>query len=425
MIKKLLSSILSDRSFVRLFYHNLKSYFYAFKYGFPTKDMYVIAVTGTNGKTSTCNLLYQAYKNLGVKVSMLSTVNYSICGEEFLNKNKMSTLPAVKLFKILKKMQSAGTEVLIIEATSHAAVQGRLNGIEFDQLVFTNLGRDHLEYHGGFDAYKKAKISLTKKLKSNSDFIYNSFDDHALDFTRKLKSNLHSFGYEKNDDLQLTNYQLSLRDTKFTLKFNSKKYLLESKTLGLFNIFNIMAVLISLDIYNKSFESNLDIVSTLKPVLGRLDVVKSENNTFIFDYAHDTSSLQNLLTFVSEQKKGDLVLLFGCVGGGRDKSKRPLMGRVAARFADRIFLTNDDPYLEDPRQIISQIKKGIHKTKLSKITEIIDRKQAIEQAFASLKPNDVLVLAGKGGEKVTVIGDQIIDFDEKQIVIDLIHKHDK
>ena len=193
MIKAFLKKVFNDQSKFLLLYHNVKSYFYACKSGFPSKGMYVVAVTGTNGKTSTCNLLYQAYKALGVRVSMLSTVNYAICGDEFVNKNKMSTLPARKLFTLLKKMKDAQTQVLIIEATSHAAAQGRLNGIDFDQLIFTNLGKDHLEYHGGFENYKKTKMSLVKKLKAKSSFIFNSFDVHSKDFLSLVKSSSLSF----------------------------------------------------------------------------------------------------------------------------------------------------------------------------------------------------------------------------------------
>jgi len=423
MFKTVLKKFVSDESKLLLFYHNLKSYFFATLYGFPTNNMYVVAVTGTNGKTSTCNLLYQAYKHLGVKVSMLSTVNYSICGDEYENKNKMSTLPANKLFALLRKMKKADTEVLIIEATSHAAVQGRLNSIKFDQLVFTNLGQDHLEYHGGFEAYKQAKISLTKKLKKDSVFIYNSFDDHSVDFVSQIKSRSLSFGYENSDNIALNSYDLSLEGSTFNISFNNKKYQLSTQILGLYNILNIMAVLISLDVYNNQFQKNLDVVSNFKPVPGRLDVLKSKNNTFIFDYAHDTSGLYNLLSFVSEQKSGRLILLFGCVGGGRDKSKRPLMGEVASKFADYMFITNDDPYWEDPEEIISHILAGMHSESLKKVEKIVDREKAILAAFDFLKPNDVLVLAGKGGEKVTIIGDKKIDFDEKEIVSNLISNH--
>lgn len=423
MLKTILKKFVSDKSKLLLIYHNIKSYLFAFLYGFPTRNMYVVAVTGTNGKTSTCNLLYQAYKHLGVSVSMLSTVNYSICGDEYDNKHKMSTLPASKLFSLLRKMKKAQTEVLIIEATSHAAVQGRLNGIKFDQLIFTNLGEDHLEYHGGFKAYKNAKILLTKKLKKDSVFIYNSFDDHSMDFVSQIKSESLSFGYDVTDTIRLQSFDLSLKGSSFNIVFKDKEYDLTTQVLGLYNILNIMAVLISLNVYNNNFQKNLDVVSKLKPVPGRLDVLQSKNNTFIFDYAHDTSGLYNLLSFVSEQKSGRLILLFGCVGGGRDKSKRPLMGEVASKFADYIFITNDDPYWEDPEEIISHILAGMHAESLKKVTKIVDREKAIRAAVKFLKPNDVLVLAGKGGEKVIVLGDKKIDFDEKEIVSDLISNH--
>ena len=417
MLKSILKNFLNDQSFILRVYHHLRAWFAAIKFGLPTKDMYVIAVTGTNGKTSMCNLLYQSYKDLGVKVSMLSTVNYAICDQLHDNLAKMSTLPPMALNKMLAKMRDAGTQVLILEATSHAAYQGRLNGIDFDQLIFTNMGKDHLEYHGSFEKYLSAKVSLIYKIKKDGCFIYNSDSDYIDAFLSASKVPNFGFGMLDSDLVKVESVQLSLVGSEFDLILNRKKCHLQIALLGHFNVLNAAAVASSIE--KSEFDLNLSTLKQLSPVPGRLDVMVDDKNVYVCDYAHDPQSLETLLQFVSDYKQGSLRLLFGCTGGGRDKSKRPQMGAVASKYADFIYLTNDDPYSEDPQQIIDDIKSGI--VNFTNVTEIIPREEAIKIAYNQMQTGDVLVLAGKGGEKITVINGEVIPLDEKQILSDLIN----
>jgi len=420
MLKNLVKKFISNQSFLLRTYHHLRSWFWSLCFGFPTRSMYVIAVTGTNGKTSMCNLLYQAYSKMGLGVSMLSTVNYAVGSVVYDNLNKMSTLPPFKLNKLLYQMRRAKTNILIIEATSHAAVQGRLNGIAFDQLIFTNIGSDHLEYHGSFENYLQAKTSLVRKIKQTGVFIYNAQDRNASEFVKVARVPVVSYGPDATDTVCVSDYTLSLRGSRVTIKIKDQILQIDMNLLGFFNVLNLSAVILSL----LQYDSECDVamcVQDLKPVSGRLDVLFSDDNVFVFDYAHDPESLERLLSFVAQYKTANLRVLFGCTGGGRDKSKRPKMGAVAEKYADVIYLTNDDPYSEDPVQIIDDIKSGMSDG--SCVQAIVAREKAIEKAMRDMSDGDVLVLAGKGGEKVTVINDQIIPFDEKEIVLDLIQKN--
>jgi len=318
-------------------------------------------------------------------------------------------------------MSRAGSQVLIIEATSHAACQGRLNGIKFDQLIFTNLGHDHLEYHGSFEAYKKAKISYLNKLKPKSVFVYNADDSYAQDFVDKapVAVKTQSFGFSLNANACISNLEESLDSTKFDCNLNEAKLSMHIRLLGRYNAINIAAVVLSLKEYGFELAEIQNVIGDLRPVAGRLDVLTKDLKTFIFDYAHDTESLENLLQFVSQHKTGELWVLFGCTGGNRDKVKRPKMGTVAEKYANKIILTNDDPYNEDPVVIIADILAGIQNH--GNVMQIVDRSEAIKYALENMQSNDVLVLAGKGGEKVIAIGEDLICFDEKQIVLDFFN----
>ena len=421
MLKKIIKKFLSDQSFVLLTYHNLVSFYWSMRSGFPTKQMYVIAVTGTNGKTSMSNLLYQAFAESGIKTSMLSTVNYAICGEVFDNLQKMSTLPPKKLNKLLVKMKNAGTQVLVIEATSHASSQGRLNGIKFDQLIVTNIGSDHIEYHGSFERYLQAKLNLVSRLKSSGSLILNSADKYVSNFRKRFAGLVKTYGLNDTDDLYVKSQDLQVTRSVVEFVYGESTFTTNLRLLGAFNVLNVATVVLSLQAYNPDlFDPQL--LEGLMPVAGRLDVVEVDDSqkVVVFDYAHDPQSLENLLSFFAERKVQKLFVLFGCTGGGRDKAKRPFMGQVAAKYADKVFLTNDDPYQEDPQSIINDILSGIAQSDQTKVQIEIDRAKAIELAYQSMSDGDILVCAGKGGEKVTVIGDEIIPFDEKQIFLNLV-----
>ncbi len=365
---------------------------------FYRKPNNLIAVTGTNGKSSIANFYFQIAKLNKVKAASIGTLG--INGLKIKKNFSNTTFDTIQINKILQKLKQKKIENVILEASSHGLKQNRLHGLKFDVGIFTNLSRDHLDYHKTFQNYLNSKLILFKNLmKKNSFAIYDDELKIASNLNRITKSNnikKLTIGSHASS-LVILNHQFLKDEQKIIFKFKNKKYSLSTKLIGRVQIKNLlMAILAALN-SKISLEKILKITEKIKPVSGRLEKIGRLNNNgiVILDYAHTPDALETCLKNIKEQfKLRKINLVFGC-GGERDKPKRKIMGRIANRYCNKIYLTDDNPRNEDPKKIRADIKSDISKNKL---LEISSRESAIKSAILGIKSNEVVIIAGKGHE---------------------------
>jgi UDP-N-acetylmuramoyl-L-alanyl-D-glutamate--2,6-diaminopimelate ligase len=422
-------------------YHWLIGFLAALFYGFPSKKLMVIGVTGTKGKTTTCDLIAQILNGAGFKTGLATTVNFKIGNREWVNKTKQTMPGRFQLQKLLSQMVKAGCRYAVIETSSEGILQYRHRFIDYKIAVFTNLSPEHIERHGSFENYRAAKLKLFEQAAKNPNAvgIYN-LDDPNVGYFLKPKINrqyVYTLKLERplggiKNLYQISRIKLSAKGTGFFL--NNEQYTMP--LIGEFNIYNAAAaicVAVSQGIPRRQIKKAL--TKAAAPP-GRLELInQGQNFTLIVDYAHEPASLETVYKTVSsikhqasKGKKTKLICLLGATGGGRDRWKRPEMGKIAAKYCDKIILTNEDPYDENPSQILFDIKSGIKnkpsgdsqaktKFKIKNLFEIIDRHKAIKKALALARKGDVVISTGKGGEVwMCVKNNQRIPWDEKEIV---------
>ncbi len=405
-------------------YHWILSFLGALFYGFPSKKLIVIGVTGTKGKTTTCNLIAQIFNSSGLKTGMATTVNFRIGEKEWINTSKQTMLGRFQLQKLLSQMIKAGCRYAVIETSSEGILQYRHRFIDYDIAVFTNLSPEHIERHGSFENYCKAKIKLFEKVakKENGIGIYN-LDDENISFflkpkitkqyvyTLKLKKTIG----EIQNLYQVSKIKSTAEGTSFLL--NNEQY--SMPLVGEFNAYNAAAAIctaLSQGVWPSKIRKAL---SKVKAPAGRFEVIESSRGfTIVIDYAHEPASLEAVYKTVRgsiiKGQRSKVICLLGSQGGGRDKWKRPEMGKIAAKYCDKIILTNEDPYDESPLKIINDVAAGI---KNKSVEKIIDRRKAIKAALSLAKKGDVVILTGKGGEVwMCVEKGGKIPWDEKKIV---------
>ena len=404
-------------------YHWVVGYLGAWFYGFPSEKLIVIGVTGTKGKTTTCNLIAQILNSSGLKTGMATTVNFRIGEKEWVNETKQTMLGRFQLQKLLSQMVKVGCQYAVLETSSEGILQYRHRFIDYSVAVFTNLSPEHVERHGSFENYREAKIKLFEKVakKENGIGIYNLDDENVSFFlkpkitkqyvyTLKLKKTIG----EIQNLYQINKIKLKVQDTTFL--FNNKEY--KMPLIGEFNIYNAAAaicVALSQGIWPSKIKRAL---SKVKAPAGRFEIINNKRGfTVVIDYAHEPASLEAVYKTAKSQIancKSRLICLLGSQGGGRDKWKRPEMGKIAAKYCDKIILTNEDPYDESPLKIINDVASGI---KNKSVKKIIDRRKAIKAALLLAKKGDVVILTGKGGEVwMCVEKGKKIPWNEKKIV---------
>lgn len=408
-------------------YHLILGFLGAFIYGFPSEKLIVIGVTGTKGKTTTCNLIAQIFNLSGFKTGMATTVNFRIGDKEWVNTSKQTMLGRFQLQKLISQMVKEGCKYAVIETSSEGILQYRHRFIDYDAAVFTNLSPEHIERHGSFENYRDAKVKLFEKVsrKPNGAGIYNLDDPYVGYFLKPLimKQYVYTSKLKKEIGKIQNLYQISkIRSTEqgTSFLFNNEEY--KMPLLGEFNVYNAAAAIctaLSQKIYPSKIKRAL---LKVKAPAGRFEVIDSgQNFKVIIDYAHEPASLEAAYQTATNLKMKDskLICLLGSQGGGRDKWKRPEMGKIAAKYCDKIVLTNEDPYDEDPSQILSDIKSGISNTQfpISKIYEIIDRREAIKKALSLAEKGDIVILTGKAGEVwMCVENGKKVSWNEKQVV---------
>lgn len=389
------------------------------------KGLKLIAVTGTNGKTTVTYLIQSILKAAGLKTGIIGTIGYSFPGHSEVSHN---TTPGLNdLYKQFLKMREVGVDFCIMEVSSHALEQDRVGGLEFKRAVFTNMSRDHLDYHKNFENYFSAKAKLFTTLKRDfSGAIINSDDQYGRKLLKITKVDKLTYGIENPADVRARDIRLSVKRSEFLIKRNNKTFAINSRLLGLHNVYNILAsvaLALSLKIDSRYIIKG---VSRLRRVLGRLELAGKKGKAQIYiDYAHTPGALKALLDFFSTLKKLNhkkrIIIVFGC-GGERDKIKRPQMGKIASTSADITVLTSDNPRSENPKDIIEDIKKGIRSG--AKFIAIEDRYEAIKKAISLANDDDIVLIAGKGHERQQIFKDRIEKFNDfhavKQVLNDFI-----
>ncbi|MCH2197575.1 MAG: UDP-N-acetylmuramoyl-L-alanyl-D-glutamate--2,6-diaminopimelate ligase [Flavobacteriales bacterium] len=381
-------------------------------YDNPSKEVQVVAVTGTNGKTTTVTLLYQLFRLMNKKTGLLSTVVNRINDTEVVATH--TTPDAISLNRMLRDMADQGIEFCFMEASSHAIHQHRVTGVEFAGGVFTNITRDHLDYHKTFNDYIKAKKGLFDMLPSGSFALVNNDDNHAEIMLQNCRGCHLSYGLRTMSD-----YRAKILENQFSgLHININGKDLYTKLIGGFNAYNLLAVYAVAMELDQDEMDTLTNMSMLGNVDGRFQYLKGKNEvTAIVDYAHTPDALKNVLATIKDIRTGNeqVITVVGC-GGDRDKGKRPLMARISSELSDRVILTSDNPRSENPDQIITDMKEGLDPVQLSKTFSITDRKEAIRLACSIAQKGDIILVAGKGHEKYQEIKGERFPFDDLQVV---------
>jgi len=430
------------------FYHYLYLFFAALIFKFPSKKLIVIGVTGTKGKTTTCYLIYKLLSDLGIKTS-LSSSQYFYIGDEMVENKSRVTMPGRwYLQEFLKNSLDNNCEVAVIEASSEGLMQNRHKFIDFDICVFLNIHPEHIEHHGSFENYKKAKGKLFENLlrgekkyfrgKIIKKTIIANFDDYEVDYFLSFPAeNKITFGFEKatfyNDHLQILKYKLTPKGSYFNINedFKGKGFEYFTKLIGKQNLYNILAsfcVLKSLDISLKSVK---EILKNIDNIPGHYEIIEAQGFKVIIDYAHTPESIQHLYNNILEIfKPKRLLCLISSAGGIRDHWKRPEIGKIAAKYCSEIVISNEDPFDEDPYKIMKEIEYGVKnfldEYEINKPYKIIeDRKEAINFLISNAQKGDVIVLIGKGAEKSIVVKDEKIPWDESLVVKEAIRNFKK
>ncbi|WP_037353005.1 UDP-N-acetylmuramoyl-L-alanyl-D-glutamate--2,6-diaminopimelate ligase [Selenomonas sp. FC4001] len=391
-----------------------------FFHDYPAQKMRVIGITGTNGKTTTSYLIRAILREAGYKVGLIGTIQIMMEEEVFPIHN--TTPDVVELQHTLAIMRDKGMDYVVMEVSSHALDQNRVAGIEFDTAVFSNLTQDHLDYHKTLENYKLAKARLFDLLgkegvKENKTAVVNADDEAGKTMLEHAKCRHLTYGIENKASLQATNVEVLASGANFTL---TEEFLgkldLQLHITGIFNVYNVMAAV------GAAIAEKIDPAVIEKALLkftsvpGRFELVKAgQDFSIIVDYAHTPDGVENVLNTARRIAKKKIIAVFGC-GGDRDRTKRPIMGRLAAELADVVIATSDNPRSEDPAFILSEVEAGVKETIGDKHHEcIIDRREAIFRAVELAETDDIVIILGKGHEDYQILKDKTIHFDDKEV----------
>jgi UDP-N-acetylmuramoyl-L-alanyl-D-glutamate--2,6-diaminopimelate ligase len=385
-------------------------------YGLPSTHLHIVGITGTNGKTTTTYLIESLLKADGRKAGVIGTVSYRYGGLELKADN--TTPGATEAHSLLKDMLECGVRFVAMEVSSHALDQKRVEGIEFDVGIFTNLTHDHLDYHGDIDNYKSAKALLFRRYleESNKEQRYAilNVDDQAVrDMIPGEPVQRLFYSLKTPTDAYLVDCKEDIRGLSLTISLKGKRFSLQAPLVGLFNASNVLASALYGLTLGMTASTMKKGIETLQGVPGRLERIKNNKGISIFvDYAHTPDALKKVLEMLNRLKEGRLILVFGC-GGDRDRTKRPVMGEIASNMADLTIITSDNPRSEEPFAIIEDIKKGFSGNSFKVIEH---RRDAIYEAVQIAKENDVLLVAGKGHEDYQIIGNKVFQFSDREVI---------
>lgn len=388
-------------------------------YGNPSREMQVVGVTGTNGKTTIATLLYDLVQSMGYKAGLISTVVYKVGNREIVSTH--TTPDAIRLNAMMREMVDEGCSYCFMECSSHAIVQQRIRGLHFAGALFTNITHEHLDYHKTFAEYIRAKKSLFDNLPKSAFALVNIDDRNGEVMLQNTKASRHTLSLQKMAnfrakviEMMVEGMQLRIDDSDVWVQF-----------LGRFNAYNLLTVYGAALLLGFEKEEVLAHLSMLRAVSGRFEtVVAKDGTTAIVDFAHTPDALENIIRTIDELRQSGqrLIALCGC-GGDRDKSKRPIMGGMCAKMADIAIFTSDNPRTEDPEQILREMEAGVEAG--DRYLKIADRHEAIKTAVMLAEPHDIILLAGKGHEDYQIIGNEKHHFNDKEVVKEWFEKFDR
>ena len=381
-------------------------------YGNPSAKLHLVGVTGTNGKTTIATLLYNMFRKMGHKCGLLSTVcNYI---EEQAIPADHTTPDPIELNRLLAMMVDAGCEYAFMECSSHAIAQKRIGGLKFAGGIFTNLTRDHLDYHKTFENYRDAKKAFFDMLPKTAFAITNADDKNGMVMVQNTKAQVRTYSTRQMADFKARILECHFEGMYLEIDGNE----VGVQFIGKFNVSNLLAVYGAARMLGKEPQDILLVLSSLKSVSGRLEPIYSpEGYTAIVDYAHTPDALENVLNAIHEVLKGKGSVITVCgAGGNRDKGKRPLMAKEAVKNSDKVIITSDNPRFEEPQDIINDMLAGLTATQMKKVISIVDRKEAIRTACMLAQKGDVILVAGKGHEDYQEIKGVKHHFDDREIL---------
>jgi len=413
---------------IKNIYHLIQAILANFINGFPSRKIKIIGVTGTNGKTTTVQMITKILDESGAKIAVSSTINFKIKEKEWVNATKFTTLSSFQVQKFIARAVRADCEYLILETSSHSLDQFRTWGICYDTVVITNVTREHLDYHKTIEKYRQAKLKLFKNVKN---VLVNLDMEKPEEFLKCEAEKKYGYSTNEKSKLLFNNYdlqkviaediELGIDGTKYKIIKTEFKINLP----GLFNLENALAASCVGMVYEISLEVIKKALEKIQGVPGRMEkVLNNRGLEIIIDYAVTPDSLEKVYGLISQSKKNEakLISVFGSCGE-RDRGKRPMMGEIVSCFADYVIITNEDPYNEDPYQIINEVASGVkNKIKNENFWIIMDRREAIKKALQLACPGDICVITGKGAEEIMAIGKERINWNDKKIILEELEK---
>ena len=390
-------------------------------YDYPGKRLRMVGVTGTNGKTTTTNIIRLILRKAGHKVGLIGTINIMIEDEETVSHN--TTPDVVDLQKTLYAMVCAGCDYCVMEVSSHALALKRVAGIEYDCAVLTNITQDHLDFHKTMENYRDAKSLLFEHLtdgnKTNKNAVFNMDDPSSAIIKARTKARAWTYGKGEENDIHPLRFTVAPKHMQLALATPVGEMDLELKITGEFNVYNVMSAVGAMLAEGISKETIVAVLDGFDGVPGRFQLVEAgQPYTVIVDYAHTPDGLENVLHTARSITRGKLWVVFGC-GGDRDNKKRPIMGGLALELADKVVVTSDNPRTEDPERIIDEIFTALQNVPTGKeVFRLSDRREAINFALANAAAEDVILIAGKGHENYQILKDRTIHFDDKEVVLE-------
>lgn len=430
MLKKIIKKFLPKK--ILFSYHWLLAQLANIYYGLPSEKLIVIGVTGTNGKSTTVNFIGQYLAALEQKVGFVSTINFKINEQEWLNDKKMTMLGRLATQKMLKDMVKAGCKYAVIESSSQGVEQYRHVGINYDVLVFTNLTPEHIEAHGSFEKYRAAKEKLFKHLgncrhkkiagKKIAKVIISNSDDPETLRLRKLKSDkFFTYGIKTSADFMAS--EVLVNNNELNLKIRNSDF--HNQLLGEFNAYNVLAAISTVVVLGFDLKQLTTI--KLQSVPGRQEWLKlGQNFLILVDYAPEPESLKHLYQALGQIEYKRLIHIIGSCGGGRDRARQPILGKMAAQKADLVIVTNEDPYDDDPEAIIANVAQGAleqGKVLNENLFKVSDRRQAIIKALELAKKDDLVLITGKGAEQfICLANDEKMPWDDRLVIKEELSK---
>lgn len=394
-------------------------------FDYPSREIKLIGVTGTSGKTTVTHLVQSIFNASGTDAGLIGTLGFRI-GDELL-KTKHTTPESVDIQKILAQMVKRGVKAVAMEASSHGLVQGRTLGCEFDCGIFTNIARDHLDFHGTVEAYLDAKLTLFREYPrmSKKPFVavVNADDPSADTVIRAVSGKVLTFGVEKEADVLATNITVTEKSVSFDMHYDGQSAAVHLGIGGYFNVYNALSAAAASLALGLDTDTIVKGLAAANSVPGRFESVEcGQEFGVLVDYAHTPDELENVLNTARNLAKKRLIAVFGC-GGDRDRGKRPIMGRIGAEIADVVVVTSDNPRTEDPQSIIDMILEGIPSGAQSEIIVQPDRKEAIRTAISLAETDDLVVIAGKGHEDYQIFADRTIHFDDREVAREILSEN--